>query len=48
MNREFRKTIVMVTHDPQAAQRASRLLHLDKGKLVRDEMQREAPIGAAS
>jgi putative ABC transport system ATP-binding protein len=48
LNREFQKTIVMVTHDPQAAQRASRLLHLDKGKLVRDEMQREAPIGAAS
>jgi putative ABC transport system ATP-binding protein len=48
LNREFRKTIVMVTHDPIAAQRASRLLHLDKGKLVRDEMQREAPIGAAS
>jgi putative ABC transport system ATP-binding protein len=49
LNREFQKTIVMVTHDPQAAGRASRLLHLDKGKLVRDEMQREsAPIGAAS
>ncbi|HEY2159100.1 MAG TPA: ABC transporter ATP-binding protein, partial [Isosphaeraceae bacterium] len=48
LNREFQKTIVMVTHDPIAAQRASRLLHLDKGKLVRDEMQREAPIGAAS
>jgi putative ABC transport system ATP-binding protein len=48
LNREHEKTTVMVTHDPQAAQRASRLLHLDKGKLVRDEMQREAPIGAAS
>ncbi len=48
LNREFQKTIVMVTHDPQAAQRASRVLHLDKGKLVRDEMQREAAIGAAS
>ena len=48
LNREFQKTIVMVTHDPIAAQRASRLLHLDKGKLVRDEMQREEPIGAGS
>ena len=48
LNREFQKTIVMVTHDPIAAQRASRLLHLDKGKLVRDEMQREEPVGAAS
>lgn len=30
------KTIVMVTHDPHAAARASRLLHLEKGKLVED------------
>ena len=36
LNREFRKTIVMVTHDPQAARRASRLLNLDKGRLVGD------------
>jgi len=33
------KTIVMVTHDPQAAARASRLLKLDKGMLVSDEAQ---------
>ncbi len=39
LNREFRKTIVMVTHDPAAARRASRLLHLDKGKLVGDTTQ---------
>ena len=36
LNREFQKTIVMVTHDPLAAQRASRILHLDKGRLVDD------------
>jgi putative ABC transport system ATP-binding protein len=36
LNREFQKTIVMVTHDPLAAQRASRVLHLDKGRLVDD------------
>ena len=36
LNREFRKTIVMVTHDPRAARRATRLLHLDKGRLVGD------------
>jgi putative ABC transport system ATP-binding protein len=30
----FGKTIVMVTHDPAAAKRASRLYHLDKGALV--------------
>jgi putative ABC transport system ATP-binding protein len=34
LNIEFHKTIVMVTHDPHAAERASRLLHLEKGVLV--------------
>ena len=34
LNQEFEKTIIMVTHDPNAAARASRLLHLEKGVLV--------------
>lgn len=34
LNRDFGKTIIMVTHDPKAAERAGRLLHLDKGQLV--------------
>ncbi|MCF8205383.1 MAG: ABC transporter ATP-binding protein [Methylotenera sp.] len=34
LNREHGKTIVMVTHDPRAASRASHTLHLDKGTLV--------------
>jgi putative ABC transport system ATP-binding protein len=34
VNREQGKTIVMVTHDPKAAERASRQLHLDKGRLI--------------
>jgi putative ABC transport system ATP-binding protein len=34
LNGEFGKTIIMVTHDPHAATRASRLLHLEKGVLV--------------
>jgi len=34
LNREQGKTIVMVTHDPHAAARARRTLHLDKGSLV--------------
>ena len=34
LNREHGKTIVMVTHDPHAAARARRTLHLDKGLLV--------------
>jgi putative ABC transport system ATP-binding protein len=46
LNREFKKTVVMVTHDPQAAQHASRILHLDKGKLVGDITKTR--IGAAS
>jgi putative ABC transport system ATP-binding protein len=33
LNRDFNKTIVMVTHDPAAADRASRTHHLDKGAL---------------
>lgn len=31
---EFGKTLVMVTHDPQAAKQADRIVHLDKGKIV--------------
>ncbi|MEI6668706.1 MAG: ABC transporter ATP-binding protein [Acidobacteriota bacterium] len=36
LNREHNKTIIMVTHDPHAAARAKRVLHLDKGVLVRE------------
>ncbi len=36
LNAEFRKTVVMVTHDPKAASRAHRLVHLDKGVLKED------------
>jgi putative ABC transport system ATP-binding protein len=34
LNREHGKTIVMVTHDPKAAEYANHTLHLDKGTLV--------------
>ena len=34
LNRDHGKTIIMVTHDPKAADHARRVLHLDKGKLV--------------
>jgi putative ABC transport system ATP-binding protein len=34
LNRNHGKTIVMVTHDPHAAQRATRVLHLEKGSLA--------------
>jgi putative ABC transport system ATP-binding protein len=33
LNQELKKTILMVTHDPHAAERAQRTLHLDKGVL---------------
>ena len=36
LNRDHGKTIVMVTHDPRAADHASNTLHLDKGKLVEE------------
>jgi putative ABC transport system ATP-binding protein len=34
LNRQHGKTIVMVTHDPRAAERATRTLHLEKGVLM--------------
>jgi putative ABC transport system ATP-binding protein len=33
---QMNKTIIMVTHDPKAAGRAQRVLHLEKGRLVMD------------
>ena len=36
LNREYGKTIIMVTHDPHAAERAHRNIHLDKGLLRED------------
>jgi len=37
LNEEFGKTIILVTHDPQAASRAPRLIRLIKGNLMTDE-----------
>jgi len=34
LNRDHGKTIIMVTHDPRAADHAQHTLHMDKGKLV--------------
>ena len=34
LNRELRKTIIMVTHDPKAAEKAHRVAHLEKGVLT--------------
>ena len=34
LNKEFGKTIIMVTHDPHAARFASKIRHLEKGELL--------------
>ena len=36
LNKDFGKTVIMVTHDPRAAERAWRTLHLEKGQLQRE------------
>jgi putative ABC transport system ATP-binding protein len=43
LHRVLGKTIVMVTHDPKAAARAARLVHLEKGVLVPDDAIAVAP-----
>ncbi|HKO55122.1 MAG TPA: ABC transporter ATP-binding protein [Thermoanaerobaculia bacterium] len=45
LNREFDKTIVMVTHDPKAASRARHVLHLEKGQLAEGQYGYEAAAG---
>ncbi len=42
LNKEFGKTIVMVTHDPKAAGHAHRMVHLEKGVLVESAAGRAA------
>jgi len=34
LNQDYGKTVIMVTHDPHAAQFASKVHHLEKGELV--------------
>src|SRR4051812_26261912 len=34
LNKDFGKTVIMVTHDPHSAAAASRLIHLDKGRFI--------------
>ncbi len=42
LNGEFGKTIILVTHDPEAASRAPRLIRLIKGNLIMDERNNAA------
>lgn len=46
LNKELGKTILMVTHDPQAATYADKTIHLDKGRLGRIEDNRTAAQGS--
>jgi putative ABC transport system ATP-binding protein len=46
LNEEFHKTIIMVTHDPRAADCAKRVLHLDDGRLVTEPVQVEVEHSA--
>jgi putative ABC transport system ATP-binding protein len=39
LNAQFGTTIIMVTHDPNAARRAKRLLHLEKGTFVHADIE---------
>lgn len=41
LNRDFNKTIIMVTHDPAAAKFATHCIHLDKGEFVKSEAVEE-------
>src|SRR3954471_9716894 len=47
LREHLHKTIIMVTHDPHAAERAQRLLHLEKGRLVDDVQQAPATLNGA-
>jgi putative ABC transport system ATP-binding protein len=42
LNRDHRKTIIMVTHDPLAANHANRQIHMDKGRITNGEARSAA------
>jgi putative ABC transport system ATP-binding protein len=44
LNEDFQKTIIMVTHDPNAAKRAKRALLLEKGVLISDTRQQASHV----
>ena len=47
LNGEFKKTIVMVTHDPRAAERAHIERHLEKGVLAHSVTQHDRDLARA-
>jgi len=48
LNDEFKKTIVIVTHDAHAAERATTVLHLEKGDLIRSHSVPKLPSADAA
>lgn len=47
LNQEHKKTVIMVTHDPKAAEFAKQTMHLDKGKLVEPLAQDSREVSRA-
>jgi putative ABC transport system ATP-binding protein len=48
LREHLNKTIIMVTHDPHAAERAQRELHLEKGRLVEEQSRGSATLNGES
>ena len=48
LNEEFHKTIMMVTHDAKAADRAKTVLHLEKGVLVEGKASRQSVLAGGA
>jgi len=48
LQKGLNKTILIVTHDPKAAARAQRVLHLEKGQLIESEMMETAGASSAA
>src|SRR5260221_1897902 len=44
LQKELNKTILLVTHDPRAAERAQRIVHLEKGQLVESAEMEAGPV----
>jgi putative ABC transport system ATP-binding protein len=47
LQREMKKTILLVTHDPHAAERAQRIVHLEKGRLLESAEMEAAALASA-
>jgi putative ABC transport system ATP-binding protein len=48
LQKGLRKTILLVTHDPRAAQRAQRVVHLEKGQLIEDQHAEKSVLTPAA